>query len=116
MRVSQGDVLTNATVTYLHGDHLGSTSLATDGGGEVVSRVLYYPYGETRGTNGTLPTDFGFTGQRADSYLDIYHMGARDYDPKIGRWLSADTIVPNPANPQSLNRSVSYTHLTLPTN
>ena len=31
-------------------------------------------------------------------------MGARDYDPRLGRWLSADTIVPNPANPQSLNR------------
>jgi len=31
-------------------------------------------------------------------------MGAREYDPSLGRWLSADTIVPNPANPQSLNR------------
>ena len=39
-----------------------------------------------------------------DSYLDTYHMGAREYDPSLGRWLSADTIVPEPANPQSLNR------------
>ena len=31
-------------------------------------------------------------------------MGARDYDPRLGRWLSADTIVPSFANPQSLNR------------
>jgi len=31
-------------------------------------------------------------------------MGAREYDPSLGRWLSADTIVPDPANPQSLNR------------
>ena len=31
-------------------------------------------------------------------------MGARDYDPRLGRWLSADTIVPNPANSQSFNR------------
>ena len=31
-------------------------------------------------------------------------MGAREYDPSLGRWLSADTIVPGPANPQSLNR------------
>jgi RHS repeat-associated protein len=39
-----------------------------------------------------------------DSYLDTYSMGAREYDPSLGRWLSADTIVPDPANPQSLNR------------
>lgn len=31
-------------------------------------------------------------------------MGARFYDPALARWLSADTLVPEPANPQSLNR------------
>ena len=31
-------------------------------------------------------------------------MGAREYDPRLGRWLSADTIVPGSANSQSLNR------------
>jgi hypothetical protein len=31
-------------------------------------------------------------------------MGARHYDPELGRWLSADTLVPEPTNPQSLNR------------
>ncbi|NLE44024.1 MAG: RHS repeat-associated core domain-containing protein, partial [Chloroflexi bacterium] len=31
-------------------------------------------------------------------------MGARWYDARIGRWISADTIVPDPGNPQSLNR------------
>jgi hypothetical protein len=31
-------------------------------------------------------------------------MGARWYEPSLGRWISADTIVPDPANPQSLNR------------
>jgi hypothetical protein len=31
-------------------------------------------------------------------------MGAREYDPSLGRWLSADTIVPDLANSQSLNR------------
>jgi len=33
---------------------------------------------------------------------------ARWYDPVIGRFISADTIVPQPGNPQSLNR-YSYT-------
>jgi hypothetical protein len=31
-------------------------------------------------------------------------MGVRWYSPRTARWLSADTIVPDPLNPQSLNR------------
>jgi hypothetical protein len=31
-------------------------------------------------------------------------MGARWYDAYLNRWISADTIVPDPANPQSFNR------------
>ena len=53
---------------------------------------------------GTLPTDFSYTGQRDDAYTQLYEMGARWYDGRIGRWVSPDTIIPDPANPQSLNR------------
>ncbi|HXF85137.1 MAG TPA: RHS repeat-associated core domain-containing protein, partial [Anaerolineales bacterium] len=45
-----------------------------------------------------------FTGQRAITALGIYHYQARFYSPSLGRFLSADTIVPSYANPQSLNR------------
>jgi hypothetical protein len=38
----------------------------------------------------------------------LVHMGARWYNSRIGRWISPDTIVPAPANPQSLNR---YTYV-----
>jgi hypothetical protein len=31
-------------------------------------------------------------------------MGARWYDPALGRFISPDSIVPQPGNPQSLNR------------
>jgi RHS repeat-associated protein len=91
-------------VYYLHGDHLGSTSLTTNDSGAVVARQLYHPYGTTRYTDGTLPTDFEFTGQRKDSYTQLTLMGARWYDPRIGRWISPDSIVPDPSNSQSLNR------------
>ncbi len=40
--------------------------------------------------------------------LGLIYMNARFYAPGLGRFLSADTIVPNPTNPQSLNR-YSYT-------
>ena len=91
-------------VYYLHGDHLGSTSLATDAGGAKVSRVLYYPYGTERYSEGTLPTDFGFTGQRRDGSTRLVFMHARYYHARLGRFISADSIVPEPGNPQSFNR------------
>ncbi|MBK9926402.1 MAG: hypothetical protein IPP66_14090 [Anaerolineales bacterium] len=49
-------------------------------------------------------TDKLFTGQQEMAGLGIYNYGARFYSPKLGRFLSADTIVPNLYNPQDLNR------------
>ncbi|MCP4526377.1 MAG: RHS repeat-associated core domain-containing protein [Aestuariibacter sp.] len=91
-------------VQYLHGDHLGSTSLSTNSNGAVVARQLYYPYGEERWSSGTLTTDYGFTGQRRERGIGLYDYNARFYDPALGRFVSADTIVPDPGNPQSFNR------------
>jgi len=68
-----------------------------------VGEQRYYPYGETRVTSGTIYTDKLFTGQR-DVGVGIYHYGARFYSPKLGRFLSPDTIVPGAANPQAWNR------------
>lgn len=34
----------------------------------------------------------------------LYYYNARWYDPTIGRFLQADTIVPGPTNPQAFNR------------
>jgi RHS repeat-associated protein len=95
----QGDV-----VYYLHSDHLGSTSLTTDQTGALVAQTRYRPYGEERWTAGGAVSDYTFTGQRADSYIKLMEMGARWYDPQVGRWISPDSIIPDLANPQSLNR------------
>jgi hypothetical protein len=54
----------DGAVNWLHGDHLGSTSLATDGNGGEVSQQLYYPFGEVRWASAEMPTDFGYTRQR----------------------------------------------------
>jgi len=93
-----------AVVYWLHGDHVGSASLTTSGSGQIVSQQRYKPYGQTRWISGTIPTDRRFTDQRSDSYINMYQLGARWYSPVLGRFISADSIVPDPVNPQALNR------------
>jgi RHS repeat-associated protein len=90
---------------FLHGDHLGSATLTTDGGGNWVGEARYTPYGEMRRDypRGVIPTDRLYTGQRQETF-GLYDYGARYYSPGLGRWISADALVPNPTNPQSLNR------------
>ena len=86
--------------------------MVTDASGTILGTQRYYPFGETRLTTGTIYTDKLFTGQREmrrpepveGAGLGIYHYQARFYSSKLGRFLSADTIVPNYANPQGWNR------------
>jgi RHS repeat-associated protein len=89
---------------WIHADHLGSASVATGTNGQVIASQRYKPYGETYIPNGVLPTDRRFTGQREEADFGIYDYGARFYSPLLGRFLSADTIVPEPGNLQALNR------------
>jgi RHS repeat-associated protein len=86
---------------YIHQDHLTGTALMTDTNGDSLGTIKYYPYGSTR--SGSVPTDKKFTGQRLDE-TGLYYYGARYYDAGIGRFINADTIVPDPANPQVFNR------------
>ncbi len=92
-------------VYYLYGDHLASTSLALNDYGYQTSRLSYKPFGGTAWFTAVLPTDYGFTGQRFEATTGyIYDFGARYYDPNIGRFISADSVVPGVGNPQALNR------------
>ena len=95
----QGDA-----VTYLHTDHLGTVSVATSGNGQFIARTLNLPYGGVRWTDGTMPTDWGYTGQKEPIGTGLVYLHARFYAPATGRFISPDTMVPNRANPQDWNR------------
>jgi len=103
-------VLTSSsdTLYYLHSDHLGSTSLTTNATGGWVGEMKYLPYGSPRPgyPTGSVPTDRRFTGQRSEEATlgSLYDYGARFYSPAVGRFVSADTMVPDLSNPQDLNR------------
>ncbi len=92
-----------ATLRYVHQDHLGSSSVATGSAGSTVGTQKYKPFGETRSSSGSFGTDKKFTGQRLDG-TGLYFYNARYYDVALGRFVSADTIVPSMVNPQALNR------------
>ena len=73
--------------------------------GEVRAVELRYrPYGLIRYTTGTLNTPYRYTGQRFVQNTGLYFYNARWYDPTVGRFLAADTVVPQPGNPGGLNR------------
>ncbi len=82
----------------------GSTAVVADAEGNKVAEVRYKAWGEDRYTFGTTPTTYRYTGQRQEAALGLYFYNARWYDPFLGRFVQADTIVPEPENPQSLNR------------
>jgi RHS repeat-associated protein len=49
-------------------------------------------------------TAYQFTAQREDASIGSYFYGARYYDAALSRFIQADTLVPAPGDPQSLNR------------
>ncbi|RJQ53422.1 MAG: RHS repeat-associated core domain-containing protein [Nitrospiraceae bacterium] len=53
---------------------------------------------------GSVNVKHKFNGHEYDGESGLYYMGARYYDPKLARFISADTIVPLPFYSQSLNR------------
>jgi RHS repeat-associated protein len=89
---------------YIVADHLGTTSAVFDAGGSLHNQSRHYPYGTERWATGTVPTDHRFTGQRLDSCIKLTLMGVRWYDDYLNYFISPDPIIPDPANPQSLNR------------
>jgi len=100
----QGVVGQAGEVYWLHADHLGSLSEVSTGSTSLYGRQRYYPYGQVRYQWGSLPTTYNFTGQRLDGDTGLLYYGARYYDPALMRFVQADTVVPEPGNPQALNR------------
>jgi RHS repeat-associated protein len=62
------------------------------GGGTVVARYDYDPYGRSTTVLGTTPTEFNFTGFYRHSKSNLDLATYRAYDPDLGRWLNRDPI------------------------
>ncbi|MGW3121535.1 RHS repeat-associated core domain-containing protein, partial [Streptomyces sp. NPDC001107] len=114
LRVAPSSGTGNGTLTWLMSDPQNSSQLtiATDTG--TATRRRYLPFGAQRGST-SLPTstDRGFLGKTEDDSTGLDILGARAYDPALGRFLTTDPLS-TPYNPQGLN---AYTYsLNNPTN
>ncbi|MDY6954783.1 MAG: RHS repeat-associated core domain-containing protein, partial [Thermodesulfobacteriota bacterium] len=96
--------ITASDIYYYHKDHLGSSAVMTDATGAQVEATEYMAFGGQRDHTGTEVTDYKYTGQELDTSTGLYNYRARLYDPLIGRFISPDTIVQGPSDPQTLNR------------
>ena len=94
-------------VRYHFQDHLGSANVVTDSAGSMIELAEYKPFGEfsRREQYGTTNAAwYYFTGKPLDDETGLMFYGARYYSPILGRFITPDTIVQAPLNPQTLNR------------
>jgi RHS repeat-associated protein len=78
-------------VQYHLGDHLGSSNVVVNDGGQWTNHEEYFPYGETS-FGSFVKKRFRFTGKERDGESGFYYHGARYYATWLGRWVSIDPL------------------------
>ncbi len=86
-------------LTWLASDPHGSNQLAINATSLAVTRRKVDPFGNPRDADPTWPTTKGFVGGTRD-YTGLTHLGAREYEPTAGRFISADPVF-DATNPQT---------------
>jgi RHS repeat-associated protein len=86
----------SGTVTYQVANAQGTATTAIDASTLAVTRRSYDPYGNPRGTKPTTwvaaDENHGYLGQPTDPTTGLNLLGARNYDPLQGRFLTPDPI------------------------
>jgi RHS repeat-associated protein len=92
--VNVPDYMIKGGVTYrIITDQLGSPRLVVDATtGAIVQRLDYDEFGNVLQDTNPGFQPFGFAGGLYDADTKLVHFGAREYDPKTGRWLARDPI------------------------
>ncbi|HZO70426.1 MAG TPA: RHS repeat-associated core domain-containing protein [Kribbellaceae bacterium] len=95
-------------LTWLTADQHGTGTHAINPGTLTVQQRRTLPFGAPRGTAPSdWPGDRGFVGGPTDP-TGMTHLGAREYDPTTGRFISLDPVIDN-NDPQQMN---GYTYAT----
>lgn len=96
-------VRTAAKLSFAAADHHGTGELAIDSATGAISQRRFDPYGVERGEKlGPWPGERGYVGGTIDASTGLTHLGAREYDAAIGKFISVDPII-DYTQPQQIN-------------
>ncbi|MEU2605506.1 polymorphic toxin-type HINT domain-containing protein [Streptomyces albus] len=100
----QAVIDSSGTWTFTLADHHGTGQLAVDGESEELTQRRTLPFGAERAEKPKdWPTSRGFVGGVDETRTTgLTHLGAREYDPDTGRFISVDPLM-DPGNPQQLH-------------
>jgi RHS repeat-associated protein len=102
-RLYNGAATGSPITRFIHPDHLGSTNAVTDENGALVQLLDYYPYGATRVSTSSYPTNEKrqYIDQFTDAQTGLNYFNARFYDGNRGQFLSQDPVFLALGTPQS---------------
>ncbi|WP_189129998.1 polymorphic toxin-type HINT domain-containing protein [Wenjunlia tyrosinilytica] len=89
-------------LSFVVTDHNGTGELAVDSATQALKQRRSTPFGAPRGaTPSGWPGHKGFIGGTQDT-TGLTHLGAREYDPSMGRFVSVDPVM-DLSDPQQIN-------------
>jgi RHS repeat-associated protein len=89
------------SLTWIVGDHHNTAETQITDTGQTVTRRRTLPFGEIRGPEPSWVGERGFVDGTRDS-TGLTHLGAREYDPTLGRFISVDPVI-DTGDPQTMN-------------
>ncbi len=94
VRDNRGHILesTSSGTRYFYlTDYEGSVLQTVDINGALANTYSYDPYGNATKT-GSVADNWTYIGEWQDSGTNLYHLGARYYDPLVGRFTQQDAV------------------------
>ncbi|MFG3142191.1 RHS repeat-associated core domain-containing protein [Streptomyces sp. NPDC048211] len=89
-------------VDYVVSDRQNTGQLQIDAGTQAVTRRQYKPFGEVRTAAADWQGTKGYVGGQQDDATGLTNLGAREYDPAVGRFLNPDPLI-SAGDPESWN-------------
>ncbi len=83
----------DGTISFTLADHHGTAQLSVNATTQALTQRRTLPFGGLRGDEpNSWPGTRGFVGGTTDTVTGLTHLGAREYDPATGRFLSVDPV------------------------